>query len=44
LISSASGDPRANIAKFAQGSGLLVLTMRLEEKSMEEVFKALTGG
>ena len=36
------GDIRANVAKFAQANDLLVLTMRLEEKSMEEVFKELT--
>lgn len=38
----ANGDIRANIAKYAQANGLLTLTMRLEEKSMEEVFKELT--
>ncbi|MEO9532315.1 MAG: gliding motility-associated ABC transporter ATP-binding subunit GldA [Crocinitomicaceae bacterium] len=37
-----SGDIRANIAKWAQDNFVLVLTMRLEEKSMEEVFKELT--
>ena len=36
------GDIRAAIAKYAQENGLLTLTMRLEEKSMEEVFKELT--
>lgn len=36
------GDIRANIAKWAQKNNLLTLTMRLEEKSMEEVFKELT--
>ncbi len=44
LLSSASGDPRASISRFAQQSDLLILTIRLEEKSMEEVFKQLTGG
>lgn len=38
----ANGDIRAEIAKYAQKNGLLTLTMRLEEKSMEEVFKELT--
>ena len=38
----ANGDVRAEIAKYAQKNGLLTLTMRLEEKSMEEVFKELT--
>ena len=37
-------DPRADIAKFAQENELLVLTIRLEERSMEEVFKELTKG
>ena len=36
------GDIRADIAKWAQKNNLLTLTMRLEEKSMEEVFKELT--
>lgn len=36
------GDVRANIAKWAQKNNLLTLTMRLEERSMEEVFKELT--
>jgi ABC-2 type transport system ATP-binding protein len=42
LFASAEKDIRPSIAKFAQQNGLLVLTMRIEEKSMEEVFKALT--
>jgi ABC-2 type transport system ATP-binding protein len=37
------GDIRKNIAKFAQDQHLLVLSMALHEKSMEEVFKELTG-
>jgi ABC-2 type transport system ATP-binding protein len=41
LIES-NGDIRAEIAKWAQDNSVLVLTMRLEEKSMEEVFKELT--
>ena len=36
------GDIRSAIAKYAQANNLLTLTMRLEEKSMEEVFKELT--
>lgn len=39
----ANGDIRAGIAKYAQQNDLLTLTMRLEEKSMEEVFKELTN-
>lgn len=33
---------RKNIAQFAQQNNLLVLTLKLEEKSLEEVFKELT--
>ncbi len=36
------GDIRPAIAKFAQVNNLLVLTQRIEEKTMEEVFKTLT--
>lgn len=35
-------DLRKAIAQFAQQNNLLVLTMRQEERSLEEVFKALT--
>jgi ABC-2 type transport system ATP-binding protein len=42
LFESNETDIRANIAKYAQQNNLLVLTMRVEEKSMEEVFKELT--
>jgi ABC-2 type transport system ATP-binding protein len=42
LFESNQKDIRANIAKYAQQNNLLVLTMRVEEKSMEEVFKELT--
>lgn len=42
LFESNQKDIRANIAKYAQQNNLLVLTMRIEEKSMEEVFKELT--
>lgn len=38
----AKQDIRAEIAKYAQKNNLLVLTMRVEEKSMEDVFKELT--
>jgi ABC-2 type transport system ATP-binding protein len=37
------GDIRAIIAKHAQQNNLLVLTMAVKSKSMEEVFKELTG-
>ena len=43
LFASKHSDIRPNIAKFAQQNNLLVLTMRIEEKSMEEVFKELTN-
>jgi len=42
LFESSSTDVRVNISKYAQQNNLLVLTMRVEEKSMEEVFKELT--
>jgi ABC-2 type transport system ATP-binding protein len=35
-------DLRKTIAQFAQKNNLLVLTLRKEEKTLEEVFKALT--
>ena len=35
-------DARSIIAKFAQQNDILILTMQVEEKSMEEVFKILT--
>ena len=37
------GDVRPAIAKYAQHNQLLVLAMSIAEKSMEEVFKELTG-
>ena len=43
LFASNDGNIRANIAKFSQQNDLLVLTMRVEEKTMEEVFKELTN-
>ena len=41
-IFAGEGDIRPHIAKYAQQHNLLVLTMSVEEKSMEEVFKELT--
>ncbi|MGV6860724.1 MAG: gliding motility-associated ABC transporter ATP-binding subunit GldA [Putridiphycobacter sp.] len=41
-IFSAGSDIRTNIAKFAQQNNLLILTIRIEEQSIEEAFKALT--
>jgi ABC-2 type transport system ATP-binding protein len=35
-------DLRKEISRFAQKNELLVLTLRAEEKSLEEVFKELT--
>lgn len=35
-------DLRKVIAKYAQQNGLLILTLKLEERSLEEVFKELT--
>lgn len=37
-------DLRKAIAQFAQANSLLVLTLKKEEKSLEEVFKSLTSG
>lgn len=37
-------DLRKAIAQFAQANDLLVLTLKKEEKSLEEVFKSLTSG
>nr|WP_294860870.1 gliding motility-associated ABC transporter ATP-binding subunit GldA [uncultured Fluviicola sp.] len=43
LIESQSlDDLRKTVAQFAQKNDLLVLTLRTEEKSLEEVFKTLT--
>ena len=42
IESSASLDLRKVIAQFAQKHNLLVLTLRKEEKTLEEVFKSLT--
>ena len=42
-VFSGEGDIRPGIAKHAQQNNLLVLAMSVEQKSMEEVFKELTG-
>jgi ABC-2 type transport system ATP-binding protein len=42
IESHAGGDLRKSIAVFAQQNRLLVITLRTEEKSLEEVFKELT--
>jgi len=43
LIESLSeGDLRKAVAQFSQQNNLLVITLRTEEKSLEEVFKELT--
>ena len=44
LESNQDVDLRKIIAQFAQSNNLLVLTLRKEEKSLEEVFKSLTSG
>lgn len=42
IESSQVSDLRKTVAQFAQEHKLLVLTLRTEEKSLEEVFKSLT--
>lgn len=42
IESRAPEDLRKTIAQFAQQHNLLVLTLRIEEKTLEEVFKELT--
>lgn len=42
IESSEAEDLRKTVAQFAQQNNLLVLTLRTEEKSLEEVFKSLT--
>ena len=42
-VFAGEGDIRPAIAKYAQHNNLLVLAMSVEQKSMEEVFKELTG-
>ncbi len=44
LESKQDVDLRKVIAQFAQSNSLLVLTLKKEEKSLEEVFKSLTSG
>jgi ABC-2 type transport system ATP-binding protein len=42
IETNTSTDLRKAIAQFAQQNHILVLTMRQEERTLEEVFKALT--
>lgn len=42
LESKGSADLRKIVAQFAQNHQLLILTLKIEEKSLEEVFKELT--
>ena len=42
IEAAAHVDVRKTIARYAQENQLLILTIRLEEKSLEEVFKQLT--
>ena len=42
IESESTEDLRKTVAQFAQTNNLLVLTLRTEEKSLEEVFKSLT--
>ena len=42
IESESIDDLRKTVAQFAQQNNLLVLTLRTEEKSLEEVFKTLT--
>ncbi|MEY4350062.1 MAG: hypothetical protein RL078_104 [Bacteroidota bacterium] len=42
LGTSATEDLRKEVAKYAQQQGWLVLAMRIEQKTLEEVFKELT--
>jgi ABC-2 type transport system ATP-binding protein len=42
IESESTEDLRKAVAQFAQANNLLVLTLRTEEKSLEEVFKSLT--
>ncbi|NVK64781.1 MAG: gliding motility-associated ABC transporter ATP-binding subunit GldA [Flavobacteriales bacterium] len=44
IESKDSVDLRKSIAQFAQANDALVLTLKKEEKSLEEVFKSLTSG
>ena len=42
LEGNGNEDLRKIIAQFAQQNNILVLTLRTEEKTLEEVFKELT--
>jgi ABC-2 type transport system ATP-binding protein len=42
LEATAAHDLRRSVAQFAQQHNLLILTLKLEEKTLEEVFKELT--
>ena len=42
IESSDQIDIRLNIAEFAQRSGILLLTIKVESKSLEDYFKDLT--
>ena len=42
LEATAAHDLRRIVAQFAQQHNLLILTLKLEEKTLEEVFKELT--
>lgn len=42
LEATAKHDLRRSVAQFAQQNNLLILTLKLEEKTLEEVFKELT--
>ncbi len=43
LESKDNVDLRKRVAKFAQENDFLAITLRVEEKSLEEVFKNLTN-
>lgn len=42
LESTTDSDLRKEVARYAQSNNLLVLTLKLEERTLEEVFKELT--
>ncbi len=42
LETSGKIDARQSVSKFSQENNLLILTMQIEEKSLEEIFKELT--
>ena len=43
LESVAEDDLRKRVARFAQENNILLVTLKKEEKSLEEVFKNLTN-